>query len=211
MSEAAVTALPGSRSTSPVRQSRSDRTRDAVLNAFLALVEEGDLSPTADRVAQRSQVSLRTVYHQFDDLETLHRLAGERLYTRVRELTVDLDTSLPTLQRVDAYVRQRVTVFDVLHPLSSAARVREPFSPVLRANRDEMLRLGERNVQQVFGPEIAALSEPQARRLVVAVGLVTNWSAWYALLEELHQGRGEAIAVMRATVRALLATPEQLG
>lgn len=191
------------------RNSRSDRTRDAVLNAFLALVEEGDLNPTADRVAQRSGVSLRTVYHQFDDLETLHRLAGERLYAGVQQIPVDADPKQPLSQRVDAYIRYRVAVYDVLHPLSSAARVREPFSAALRANRDEMLRFGEGNVRQVFSSELTGLKPAQARRLVAAISLATNWSAWYALLEELQQERSEAIALMRATTRALLTQPEQ--
>ena len=110
------------------RQTRSDRTRDTVLNAFLALIEEGDVNPTADRVAQRSGVSLRTVYHQFDDMESIHRLAGELLFTRVQQIPARFDPSMPLSQRVDAYVRYRATVFDLLHPLSSAARIREPVS-----------------------------------------------------------------------------------
>lgn len=186
------------------RPTRSDRTRDAVLNAFLALVEQGDLSPTAERVAQRSQVSLRTVYHQFDDLETLHRLAGERVLRRVQQLTEPVETALSTEARVEAFVRQRVVVFDVLHPLSCAARLREPFSAVLRSNRDALLRLGEQQVRQAFAPELGELDPPAAGRLVVAISLVTNWSAWYALREELRQDREEAIAVMAASLHALV-------
>jgi TetR/AcrR family transcriptional regulator of autoinduction and epiphytic fitness len=188
------------------RQTRSDRTRDTVLNAFLALIEEGDVNPTADRVAQRSGVSLRTVYHQFDDMESIHRLAGELLFTRVQQIPARFDPSMPLSQRVDAYVRYRATVFDLLHPLSSAARIREPVSSALRTNRDEMLRYGEDNVRHAFAPELADLKPAQARRLIA-----TNWSAWYALLEELQQSRAEAIAVMRATTRSFLTQPEQFG
>ncbi len=193
------------------RQSRSDRTRDTVLSAFLALIEEGDISPTADRVAQRSGVSLRTVFHQFDDLETVHQLAGARLFERVQQIPTGLDLSQQLSQRVDAFVRYRVTVYDLLHPLSSAARVREPFSPALRTNRDHMLRFGEANVRSTFQPELDSLEPAQARRLVAAIGLATNWSAWYALLEELKQDRAEAIVLMRAATRAFLTHPEQFA
>lgn len=195
--------------TPVVLSTRSHRTRDTVLNAFLALIEEGDLSPTAERVAQRSGVSIRTVYHQFDDLETIHQLAGERLFERVQQIPTGLDLTQPLSQRVDAFVRYRVAVYDLLHPLSSAARVREPHSPALRANRDHMLRFGEQNVRAVFAVELSELTDTQARRVVAAISLATNWSAWYALLEELQQGRTEAIALMRGTTRALLAQPEQ--
>ena len=191
------------------RQNRSSRTRDTVLSAFLALIEEGDLSPTAERVAQRSGVSPRTVYHQFADLATIHQLAGEKLFARVQGIPSTLDLTLPLGQRVDAFVRYRVTVYDLLHPLSSAARIREPHSAALRANRDGMLRFGEQNVRDSFAPELEPLPEAQARRVVAAVSLATNWSAWYALLEELQQERSEAIALMRMTTRAFLAQPEQ--
>lgn len=191
------------------RQSRSERTRDTVLNAFLSLIEEGDISPTADRVAQRSGVSLRTVYHQFDDVETIHQLAGERLFERVQHIPSAIDPALPLSPRVDAFVRYRVAVYDLLHPLSCAARVREPSSPALRANRDHMLRFGEDNVRHAFQTELAMLKPAQARRVVAAISLATNWSAWYALLEELQQDRTEAIALMRATTRCFLTQPEQ--
>lgn len=205
--------MTAERAGDPMRgpQTRSDRTRETVLNAFLALIEEGDVSPTADRVAQRSGVSLRTVYHQFDDLESIHRRAGELLFTKVQQIPSRFDLNMPLTQRVDAYVRYRATVFDLLHPLSSAARIREPLSAALRTNRDEMLRFGENNVRDAFAPELAVLAPEPARRLVVAISLATNWSAWYALLEELQQSRAEAIVVMRATTRALLMQPEQFG
>ena len=131
------------------------------------------------------------------------------VFERVQQIPSDIDPSLPLSPRVDAFVRYRVAVYDLLHPLSSAARVREPSSAALRANRDHMLRFGEQNVREVFDPELAPLAPVQARRLVAAISLATNWSAWYALLEELQQSRTEAIALMRATTRALLAQPEQ--
>lgn len=193
------------------RQSRSVRTRDTVLSAFLALIEEGDISPTADRIAQRAGVSLRTVYHQFDDLETLHQLAGERLFARIQQIAAPTDPTWPLSRRVDAFVRYRVAVYDVLHPLSSAARLREPFSAALRANRDQMLQLGEANVRLAFTPELAALTPGHAQRVITAISLATNWSAWYALVEELKQERTEAVAVMRAVTRAVLAGPPPFG
>ena len=169
------------------------------------------MAPTAERMSQRAGVSLRTVFHQFEDLATIHHLAGERLFDRVKQIPAPDATDRSVKERVDAFVRYRVAVYDVLHPLSSAARVREPFSPALRANRDQMLQFGRDNVRLTFQPELAVLKATQAERVVAGIGLATNWSAWYALLEELQQERSEAIIVMRAVTRAVLAGSQQFG
>jgi TetR/AcrR family transcriptional regulator of autoinduction and epiphytic fitness len=184
---------------------RSIRTRDKVIDAFLALVAEGDLSPTAQRVAGRAEVSLRTVFHQFEDLETLHRLAGERLRERVAALTEPIDPHLPLADRTAAFARHRVRVLTALHPVASAARLREPASQTLRDNRDALLSAARATLEQVFRTELDSLAEPARARVLTALGLVTSWGAWWQLREECGLEEAEAEAVMRTGLAALLA------
>ncbi|HEY0938137.1 MAG TPA: hypothetical protein VGD91_30885, partial [Trebonia sp.] len=49
------------------RAARSHRSRRAIVEALRALHAEGDLRPTAPRVAERAGVSVRTVWQQFAD------------------------------------------------------------------------------------------------------------------------------------------------
>lgn len=184
---------------------RSIRTRDRVLGAFLALIEEGDLSPTAQRVAARAEVSLRTVFHQFEDLDTLHRLAGERLRDRVAAVSDAIDATRPLPERLEAFIRRRVRVLMVLHPLASAARLREPMSQALRDNRDALRAVARAQLEEVFAPELDPLPDAARRRLVTALGLVTSWGAWWQLREESGLPPDDAAAVMRDGVAALLA------
>ena len=58
------------------RTLRSLRTREAIVDATIGLLEDGDLRPTAPRVAERASVSVRSVFQHFDDLETLHAVGG---------------------------------------------------------------------------------------------------------------------------------------
>src|SRR6185312_15825179 len=60
------------------RMARSHQTRRAIVDAMRALHSEGDLRPTAPRVAARAGVSLRTVWQHFADMETLLLEAGRR-------------------------------------------------------------------------------------------------------------------------------------
>src|SRR3546814_16872470 len=60
-------------------------------DATISLIDEGDLRPTAPRVAERAGVSVRSVFQHFDDLESLHAAVAERLVERVAVLVVPID------------------------------------------------------------------------------------------------------------------------
>ncbi|MHB1090468.1 MAG: TetR/AcrR family transcriptional regulator, partial [Ilumatobacteraceae bacterium] len=54
------------------RTMRSQRTRTAISDAMLQLLEEGHDEPRAQQVAQRADVSVRTLFHHFEDMEGLY-------------------------------------------------------------------------------------------------------------------------------------------
>ena len=69
------------------RLARSARTRHAVVDALLDLLGEGDLRPTAARIAERAGVSLRLVFHHFDDVDAIYNELADRQAERVKPLT----------------------------------------------------------------------------------------------------------------------------
>src|SRR3954449_1707672 len=81
------------------RAARSVRTRRAIVDAMRALHHEGDLRPTAPRIAERAGVSVRTVWQHFDDLETLLVEAGRRDLEIARSFVAPIEPSLPTAAR----------------------------------------------------------------------------------------------------------------
>ncbi|MCA1721969.1 MAG: TetR/AcrR family transcriptional regulator, partial [Actinobacteria bacterium] len=89
------------------RTERSRRTRDAVVDALLALHDDGDLTPTAQRVAARAGVALRTVYGHFSDMETLYAEAGERELARLFAVADVVPEDLPLDERVELFCRSR--------------------------------------------------------------------------------------------------------
>ena len=66
------------------RRARRDRSRDLAVDALLDLLDEGVARPTAQQVAERSGVSLRSIFRIFDDVETLHAEAAARQLERNR-------------------------------------------------------------------------------------------------------------------------------
>ena len=54
------------------RQSRTARSRLAICEACLDLVQEGALQPSADQIAERAGLSRRSIFNHFADLAELY-------------------------------------------------------------------------------------------------------------------------------------------
>ena len=54
------------------RRQRSQASRAKIVTAFMELIESGDPSPSAARVAKRAGVGLRSVFRHFDDMDSLY-------------------------------------------------------------------------------------------------------------------------------------------
>lgn len=183
------------------RLARSARTRLAIVDALRSLHHDGDLLPTAPRVAERAGVSVRTVWQHFDDLEALFVEAGRRDLEIAMTYVVPIDPGLPLATRVEALVEQRSRMYEDLAPVWRAARLKAPFSPQIRLNRDRMVRLGRQHLERVFATELAASPAPAA--LLAALEVSTGWGAWESLRTELDLDVPAARAAVELTVRRL--------
>src|SRR5712691_387739 len=103
------------------RSARAARTRDAVVEALLSLLDEGNFRPTARQVAERAGVSLRSVYVHFDDLEDLFTAAAHNHFERMRDLVESIPGDGPLESRLDAFVRQRERIHEASAQVRRAA------------------------------------------------------------------------------------------
>ena len=160
------------------RTARAQRTRAAIVDALLALIEDGDLAPTAPRIAERAGVSLRSIYQHFEDLEALFGAASARETELVIGMAERIDPEGPLAERVQAFTRQRARILEAITPVRRAALLQEPFSAQLRESRRRMETLGRAEIGRVFAPELEQL--PAADRKEVHAGLeaAAGWSAW---------------------------------
>jgi len=181
------------------RTLRAERSRAAIIDAHMALMLEGDLQPTASRVAERAGVSLRTLWGHFKDLESLFAAAGHKTLRIQYDGFEPVPADLPLAERIDRFCRQRVRMLEVIAGASRAAQIRLPFSAQLRRNRarhNERLRA---ELTELFAEETAA--DPD---LVTALLSATTWPTWMGCRDDLDLSVEQAAEVMRRTVTALL-------
>jgi TetR/AcrR family transcriptional regulator, regulator of autoinduction and epiphytic fitness len=187
------------------RAARSQRTRRAIVDAMRALHHEGELRPTAPRIAERAGVSVRTVWQHFDDLETLLVEAGRRDLEIARSFVAPIDPSLSTLDRVDALVEQRARMFEEMAPPWRAARVHAPFSAQLQSNRDTLMELARQQVGELFAAEVSAADDPES--LLDALHVASSWAAWESLRTDAHLDQPRAKKALRLWLSKLFVTP----
>jgi AcrR family transcriptional regulator len=185
------------------RTLRAERTRAAIVDAHLALIAEGDLRPTGERIAERAGVSLRALWTNFKDMETLFEASGSRLMAEYDAAWRPVPPAQPLTRRVDGFCRQRARLLQLIGPQARASAMREPVSPQLRRNRQTHIERVRAEVEVLFAPELAAAGG-DARQLTHAVVAASMWPAWSMLRDGLGLGVEDARAVMTRTVWALL-------
>jgi AcrR family transcriptional regulator len=185
------------------RTLRAERTRAAIVDAHLALIGEGDLRPTGERIAERAGVSLRALWTNFKDMETLFEASGARLLGAYDAAWRPVSPALPLARRVEEYCRQRARLLQLIAPSARAAQMREPVSPQLRRNRAMYVERLRAEVEALFGAELAAAGDGRAE-LLSAVLAASMWPAWSMLRDGLGMGVDEARRAMTRTVHALL-------
>ena len=186
------------------RTARAARTRDAVVEALLSLLDEGNFRPTARQVAERAGVSLRSVYVHFDDLEDLFSAAAHRHFERVRDLVQSIPGDGPLETRLDAFVRQRERIHEASAQVRRAAVLQEPFSPALAEVLALARKLSCAEIELVFGPEIGRREGADRSRLVVELEVVASASTWETLRLHHHLPADAARETVACMLRACL-------
>jgi TetR/AcrR family transcriptional regulator, regulator of autoinduction and epiphytic fitness len=186
------------------RTVRAERTRRALVDALLSLLDEGMLRPTAERIAERAGVSERSLFQHFPDREQLFEAVARAQYERVMRTLEPVDASLPLSERIDAFALQRSRLHELSKGVLRAALLLEPDSGAVAGWLSTARKAGAADVERVFRRELEAAPEGERAALRAALVSASAWTAWQSY--RFHQGLGpaRARAAMRTTLAALL-------
>lgn len=188
------------------RTARRDRNRLAVLDAVLELFEEGNLNPGVHEVADRSGVSLRSVYRYFEDLDELITAAIDRHLERTRPLfDIERIGEGPLPERIHRFTERRLRLFDAMRVIYRASRVRAASDAQVQAGlMDTYQWLGEQ-AHQMFAPELEQLDEGDARDdLRHTIDLLSQFDSLEHLRHRCGLDRDEAVAYLRRSLTRVL-------
>ncbi|MEM1332974.1 MAG: hypothetical protein AAGG08_05895 [Actinomycetota bacterium] len=175
------------------RHLRRQRNIDAVRTTILDMLERRE-TPTLKIVAERSGVTIRSIYRYFDDLDDAVNAAREARIDEIigewrRASHVDLTDDFD--QRVDLVVAQRMRLEMLGRPLRSAQ--------LLSDHVDEL----DESAAKSFSPELDQLSGATRDRAATAVAFVLRPRSIRAMLET-EPDPTLATETIRFTLRRIL-------
>jgi AcrR family transcriptional regulator len=172
MSENKITAVDG-------RRLRSERTRLAIIDAAVALQEEGVLIPTAQQISDRAGVLIRSFFRHFEDMESLFKVADDHIRASYESLFRGGDRTGTLAQRIDSAVAHRAHAFERVTNMMLGTKAQLWRYEMLRKNYARNQRALRKDIVDWL-PELGAL--PQSAQ--DAVDAVTSFEMWHRLRSE---------------------------
>ena len=187
------------------RRIRSQRSRSAVARALLDLVRETRQMPTMDAVADRANVSRRSVFRHFADTNELiiaaTQLQREEVFARFHSRDI---SSLPEPELITAVAQRLGRLWEYISPVRDVARSMRALNPVI----DRMLREDEgthRNyLNTVFSTSLNQAAEADRELFLRSMVLASSWPTWIGMRRDQQLTVVEARRVMEHTLRSLL-------
>lgn len=186
------------------RTIRAERTRQALVDALLGLLDAGEPSPTAAAIAQRAGVSERSVFQHFPDREALFEAVARQQYERVMPTLRPVDASLPLDKRIGQFTRQRARLYELIGGVRRAALLIEHESPAVAGWLTSARRAKAADAERVFRRELEAIPADERAPLRAALIAVCAWPAWESWRTHQRLGVSRARAAMAAAIGALL-------
>jgi AcrR family transcriptional regulator len=187
------------------RRIRSQRSRSAVARALLDLVRETRQMPTMDAVADRANVSRRSVFRHFADTNELivaaTQLQRDEVFARFHSRDI---SSLPEPELITAVAQRLGRLWEYISPVRDVARSMRAQNPVI----DRMLREDEvthRNyLNTVFSTSLSLAAEADRELFLRSMVLASSWPTWIGMRRDQQLTVVEARRVMEHTLRSLL-------
>jgi len=188
------------------RAARGFRTRATVAAAMLDLLTRGVVKPTAAQIAERAGVSLRLVFHHFEDLEAILADAADLQLERLRPLLRSVSPALALDRRIAEFVRIRGDLHEAVAPVRRASIRLEPFSPVIAERLGKARAILRKETARAFENELSALPAAARRDALTALEAVTAWETWEVMRAQQNASPAQARSAIAHAIAALLRT-----
>ena len=188
------------------RRRRSQDSRARIVQAMLDLVREGDISPSAELVATRADVGLRTVFRHFKDLESLYLEMSAVIDGELISLVHTPFKGATWRDRVLELVERRGWAYERIAPFKRASEVLRHNSPTLQADNTKMVEISREILRRQLPPEIA-----KDRIHFEGIDLLLSFDAWNRLRRDQDLSPKRTTEILQAMISALLQSAGDAG
>jgi AcrR family transcriptional regulator len=187
------------------RRRRSQDSRARIVQAMLELVHGGDPSPSAELVAARADVGLRTVFRHFKDLDSLYREMSAVIEAELMALVHTPFKGVTWRERVLELVERRGWAYEKISPFRRASEVHRHQSPALAVDHAKLVQISREILRRELPADVA-----KDRVRFEAIDLLLSFDAWNRLRRDQELSPKRASEVLQSTIASLLETSREI-
>jgi len=186
------------------RTLRSERTHKRIIDAVIRLVEEGNSELRTTDIADRAEVSVRSIFQHFPDLEAIYlSVADAQLRSILAELQ-PVHSEGPMETRAAILVAERARISERVLPMRKLAARFEASSDAATARSRFGRDVQRRRSEIAFKTELALVPELERKQLLDAIQASTDIDAWALLRQHTNLDVAQAEQVWLRLVVALV-------
>ena len=186
------------------RRERAADSRRRILDATQELMREGKPAPTAETIAARAGVSLRTLFRHFEEMENLHLEIATRVLRDLRPVMARPMEEKPWPYAFYEAIERRAEYYEALLPFHSSLQMFRHRSAALARQHQRIAATHRELLESSFPADIAS-----DVALMQQLELLLSIEVWQRLREQQKLGVGEASNLLSGMGRAMLAASGQ--
>jgi len=185
--------------TTDGRRLRGQDNRARIVAAMLEIIHAGEVSPSAEQVAQRADVGLRTVFRHFQDMDSLYREMSVVIAAELREVAGRPFKSQDWRERVVELIERRGWAFEKVGPFLRASTVFRYRSKFLDVDNARLVAALREILKAQLPPAVA-----RDQLKLEILDLLLSYESWSRLRREQGLTPKRAQDTLTAAVRRLL-------
>ena len=194
-----LTVVPKEETQNDGRMRRSERSRQKIMEAMLALMNEGDFDPNAQVVAERAGVGLRSVFRHFEDMDTLYSDCIAHLEAELMPSVYAPYETNDWRGRLGERIDRRAKLYERIKNVQIAGRIKRYSSPVIAHDLNRTVKLQRSKLEEVLPDSVLSDSN-----LVEALDVAMSFETYLKLRQDSDLSPTQAKRVIKEMVWRLI-------
>jgi hypothetical protein len=132
------------------RRLRSVRSREMIKAAIHDLIYSGNYSPRATDIAQKTELSIRTVFRNIDDMDSLTREIASDLENQVLPIYLKPYKTTTWREQLDELVQNRCEIYEKIFPVRVSLSLRRFRSEYLKSVYERVFEMEKASLQTIL-------------------------------------------------------------
>lgn len=183
------------------RNLRTDDSRKKIVSAFLQLIRQGTVAPSAEDIAKKANVGLRTVFRRFKEMELLYREMVVELQNKFAPEVAKPWKTTGMENQLQELLERRSVMYEDLMPYRIASNYHKYHSEFIQQAIAYWNVVVQKNLENIL--PFNKSSEPV---LFNAIETALSFDTWLQLRVDQNINPKQSYDIMKLSLTALLQT-----